>query len=113
MNSTINEYMFMNTAQKNSDDLAAWCRNAFVSQWRYAENCFGERNGEDRIRYADNIGLIMGYIRYDNDSKTFTSDTVNTSETLNNSHRIPVNIIVYQVIAILQVLTFRDTIGCN
>lgn len=77
MNSTINEYMFMNTAQKNSDDLAAWCRNAFVSQWRYAENCFGERNGEDRIRYADNIGLIMGYIRYDNDSKTFTSDTVN------------------------------------
>lgn len=76
MNSTIDRYMFTDSSTKNSADLAAWCRNAFVSQWRFAENCFGERSGEDRIRCADNIGLIMGYIRYDTESRSFTEDSI-------------------------------------
>lgn len=76
MNSTVNEYMFRDPAEKNSSDLAAWCRNAYVSGWGYADNCIGERTGDDRIRCADNVGLIMGYIRYDTGNKVFTDDTV-------------------------------------
>ena len=76
MNSTINEYMFTDRYTKNSADLAAWCRNAYESGWGYADNCFGERTGEERIRCADNVGLIMGYVRYDNENKIFNDDVV-------------------------------------
>jgi hypothetical protein len=76
MNSTINEYMFTESGSKNSADLAAWCRNAYVSGWGYADNSFGERTGDERIRCADNVGLIMGYVRYDIENKTFTDDIV-------------------------------------
>ncbi|WP_455530597.1 hypothetical protein [Ruminococcus sp.] len=76
MNSTINEYMFRDSGSKNAADLAAWCRNACESCWSYADYCIGERTGENRLRSADNIGLIMGYIRYDTYNKVFTSDTV-------------------------------------
>lgn len=76
MNSTIDSYMFTDSTTKNAADLASWARNAYTSGWRYADNCFGERTGDDRIRCADNIGLIMGYVRYDAENKVFTSDTV-------------------------------------
>lgn len=76
MNSTINKYMFTDASTKNAADLAAWAENAYLSEWQYADNCFGERTGENRLRCADNVGLIMGYVRYDVDSKSFTSDTV-------------------------------------
>ena len=76
MNSTINEYMFMDRNSKNAADLAAWCRNACESCWSYADYTIGERTGENRLRCADNIGLIMGYIRYDTYNKVFTSDVV-------------------------------------
>ena len=76
MNSTINEYMFTDSGSKNFADLAAWCRNACESRWSYADYCIGERTGENRLRSADNIGLIMGYIRYDTYNKVFTSDVV-------------------------------------
>ena len=76
MNSTINEYMFTDSGSKNAADLAAWCRNACESCWSYADYCIGERTGENRLRSADNIGLIMGYIRYDTYNKVFTSDVV-------------------------------------
>lgn len=76
MNSTINEYMFTDSGSKNAADLAAWCRNACESCWSYADYCIGERTGENRLRSADNIGLIMGYIRYDINNKVFTSDVV-------------------------------------
>ena len=76
MNSTINEYMFTDRYTKNSADLAAWCRNAYESGWGYADNCFGERTGEERIRCADNVGLIMGYVRYDAENNSFTDDIV-------------------------------------
>ena len=76
MNSTINEYMFTDTSTKNAADLAAWAENAYLSEWQYADNCFGERTGENRLRCADNVGLIMGYVRYDAENKVFISDTV-------------------------------------
>lgn len=76
MNSTINKYMFTDVSTKNATDLAAWAENVCLSEWQYAENCFGERTGENRLRCADNVGLIMGYIRYDTENKVFTSDTV-------------------------------------
>lgn len=76
MNSTINEYMFTNSSTKNAADLAAWCRNAYESGWGYADNSFGERTGDEHIRCADNVGLIMGYVRYDNKNKIFTDDIV-------------------------------------
>lgn len=76
MNSTINEYMFIDRNSKNAADLAAWCRNACESCWSYGDYCIGERTGENRLRSADNIGLIMGYIRYDTYNKVFSSDVV-------------------------------------
>ena len=76
MNSTINEYMFTDSSTKNSADLAAWCRNAYESGWGYVDNSFGEHTGEDRIRCADNVGLIMGYVRFDTENKTFTDEII-------------------------------------
>ena len=85
MNSTINQYMFTDKNTKNSSDLAAWCRNAYISGWGYAENSIGEPAGDDRIRCADNVGLIMGYIRYDTESKNFTDDKMNLIYTVRGS----------------------------
>ena len=76
MNATIDPHMFTDIATKNAADLAAWAENAYMSEWQYADNCFGERTGENRLRCADNVGLIMGYVRYDAVNKVFTSDTV-------------------------------------
>ena len=76
MNSTINQYMFTDASTKNAADLAAWAENAYLSEWQFADNSFGERTGENRLRCADNAGLIMGYVRYDVENKVFTSDTV-------------------------------------
>lgn len=76
MNSTIDPHMFTDSATKKAADLAAWAENAYMSEWQYTDNCFGERTGENRLRCADNVGLIMGYVRYDAENKVFTSDTV-------------------------------------
>ena len=43
----------------------------------------------------------------------FASDTVNSSEPLDNADRVPMNIVIYKIITILQVLTFGNTIGRN
>ena len=73
MNSTINEYMFTDTSTKNCADLAAWADNAYVSGWGYMNGYIGERNETDRIRYADNAGLVLGYLNYDPMEKVFNS----------------------------------------
>lgn len=74
MNSTINEYMFSDESTKNCADLAAWAENAYVSGWGYMNGFIGERNEADRIRYADNAGLMLGYLNYDTTEKVFSSD---------------------------------------
>lgn len=74
MNSTINEYMFSDESTKNCADLAAWAENAYVSGWGYMNGFIGERNEADRIRYADNAGLMLGYLNYNPTDKTFGSD---------------------------------------
>lgn len=74
MNSTINEYMFTDRTTKNCSDLAAWAENAYVSGWGYMNGFIGERNEADRIRYADNAGLMLGYLNYSPTDKAFGSD---------------------------------------
>lgn len=74
MNSTINEYMFSDESTKNCTDLAAWAENAYVSGWGYMSGAIGKRNESDRIRYADNAGLMLGYLNYDPTDKLFNSD---------------------------------------
>ena len=74
MNSTINEYMFSDESTKNCAGLAAWAENAYVSGWGYMNGFIGERNESDRIRYADNAGLMLGYLNYDPMEKVFGSD---------------------------------------
>lgn len=74
MNSTINEYMFTDGTTKNCSDLAAWAENAYVSGWGYMNGFIGERNDTDRIRYADNAGLMLGYLNYSPTDKAFGSD---------------------------------------
>ncbi|MBC3514705.1 hypothetical protein [Ruminococcus bicirculans (ex Wegman et al. 2014)] len=73
MNSTINEYMFSDESTKNCTDLAAWAENAYVSGWGYMNGFIGERNEADRIRYADNAGLMLGYLNYNPEEKAFGS----------------------------------------
>ena len=41
------------------------------------------------------------------------ADTVDTTEALDDAHRVPVNVIVRQQVAILKVLPFGDTVSCN
>ena len=74
MNSTINEYMFTDSTTKNCADLAAWADNAYISGWGYMNGFIGERNETDRIRYADNAGLVLGYLNYSPTDKAFGSD---------------------------------------
>lgn len=73
MNSTINEYMFTDSTTKNCADLAAWADNAYISGWGYMNGFIGERNETDRIRYADNTGLVLGYLNYSPTDKKFDS----------------------------------------
>lgn len=74
MNSTINEYMFTDSTTKNCTDLAAWAENAYISGWGYMNGFIGERNESDRIRYADNAGLMLGYLNYAPEEKAFGSN---------------------------------------
>lgn len=74
MNSTINEYMFTDRTTKNCSDLAAWAENAYISGWGYKSGAAGERDETDRIRYADNAGLVLGYLNYDPTDKMFGCD---------------------------------------
>ena len=71
MNATIDPHMFTDSGTKNSADLAAWAENAYKSGWGFQEGCFGEIDDDLRYRCADNVGLIMGYLRYIPTEKTF------------------------------------------
>lgn len=74
MNSTLNPYMFNDAGSKNCTDLAAWAENAFISGWGYKSGAVGERDETDRIRYADNAGLVLGYLNYSPTDKKFDPD---------------------------------------
>lgn len=74
MNSTINAFMFTDTGTKNCADLAAWADNAYISGWGYKSGAAGERDETVRIRYADNAGLMLGYLNYSPTDKAFGSD---------------------------------------
>ena len=74
MNSTINEYMFTDSTTKNCADLAAWADNAYISGWGYMNGFIGERNETNRIRYADNAGLVLGYLNYSPTDRVFGCD---------------------------------------
>lgn len=74
MNSTINEYMFTDRTTKNCSDLAVWAENAYVSGWGFKQGAIGNRDDVDRIRYADNAGLMLGFLNYDPTEKVFSSD---------------------------------------
>lgn len=71
MNSTVNEYMFTDSMTKICADLAAWAENAYISGWGYKSGSVGERDESDRIRYADNAGLMLGYLNYSPTDKAF------------------------------------------
>ncbi len=71
MNTTIDPHMFTDSGTKNCADLAAWAENAYRSGWGFQEGCFGEIDENVRYRCADNVGLIMGYLRYIPTEKTF------------------------------------------
>ena len=73
MNSTINEYMFTDRTTKNCSDLAAWAENAYISGWGFKQGAIGNRDYVDRIRYADNAGLMLGYLNYSPTDKEFDS----------------------------------------
>ena len=71
MNATIDPHIFTDSSTKNCADLAAWAENAYTSGWGFQEGCFGEIDDDLRYRCVDNVGLIMGYLRYIPTEKTF------------------------------------------
>lgn len=71
MNATIDPYMFSDSGTKNSTDLAAWAKNAYSSGWGFKDGSYGEMDENLRYRCADNVGLIMGYLRYMPTEKSF------------------------------------------
>ena len=44
------------------------------------------------------------------DRSVTTADAVDSSEALDQSHRVPVDVYVHQQIGVLQILTLRDTV---
>lgn len=74
MNTTIDPHIFTDSNTKNCADLAAWAENAYKSGWGFQEGCYGEIDENLRYRCADNVGLIMGYLRYIPSEKTFNTD---------------------------------------
>lgn len=71
MNLTINPYMFDDESAKNCADLSHWADNAYISGWGYKAGYTGNQCEEDHIRYADNAGLMLGYLNYDPSAKLF------------------------------------------
>ena len=74
MNTTIDPHMFTDSGTKNCADLAAWAENAYTSGWGFQESSYGETDENLRYRCADNVGLIMGYLRYMPSEKSFNTD---------------------------------------
>ena len=74
MNTTIDPHMFTDSSTKNCADLAAWVMNAYTSGWGFQESSYGEIDENLRYRCADNVGLIMGYLRYVPSEKSFNTD---------------------------------------
>ncbi len=74
MNTTIDPHMFTDSETKNCADLAAWAENAYTSGWGFQEGSYGEIDENLRYRCADNVGLIMGYLRYVPSEKAFNTD---------------------------------------
>lgn len=74
MNATIDPHIFTNPSTKNCADLAAWATNAYTSGWGFREGSYGEIDENLRYRCADNVGLIMGYLRYMPSEKAFNTD---------------------------------------
>ncbi len=81
MNTTIDPHMFTDSESKNCTDLAAWAENAFLSGWGFQEGSYGEIDEDLRYRCADNVGLIMGYLRYIPAEKIFD---MNINELISN-----------------------------
>ena len=71
MNATIDPHMFTDSGTKNCADLAAWAENAYTSGWGFQYGSYGEIDENLRYRCSDNVGLIMGYLRYITTEKTF------------------------------------------
>lgn len=71
MNLTINPYMFDDPATKNCADLGRWADNAYISGWGYKAGYTGNQCEEDNIRYADNAGMIVGYLNYEPTTEQF------------------------------------------
>lgn len=50
---------------KNNVDLAAWARYAYLDQWEYEMNAYGQVNPERSVPTTDTSGLVLGYRCYD------------------------------------------------
>lgn len=70
---TIDSYLFTRPETKNAADLAAWCRNAYASEWQFAPGGHGEMDTDLQRRTADNVGLILGYFNYVPDANAFAT----------------------------------------
>lgn len=70
--------------------------------------------GLDSVFHVE-VGIkILGWPKiYERNSFIARTDPVNPAEALNDADGIPVDVIVDQEVAVLEVLTLRDAVGCD
>lgn len=105
-NVSIDSNLFVNLEIKNNIDFAQWAENAYVTQWGFVPNTFGEVLSEEKYkelqeespdeitqncekwksrRTVDNIGLIYSYLWFNTENRKIKEDTKQTSIELYNS----------------------------
>ena len=93
-------------------NLAAFCReDVVVAGGRHVGNDHPVFNPflEIDVFIQRNVGPIVHQL----DGLVDGADAVDPTESLNDANRIPVDVIVDQVIAVLKVLPLGDTVGAN
>lgn len=62
---SVNNITPTDPSTKNNVDLAAWARYAYLDQWEYEMNAYGQVNPERGVPTTDTSGLVLGYRCYD------------------------------------------------
>ena len=93
-------------------NFAAFCReDVVIAGGRHISNNHAVFDPflEVNVFIQGNIGPVVHQL----DGLVDGADTVDPAEPLNDANRVPVDVIVDQVIAVLKVLPFGDTVGAN
>ena len=95
------------------EDGLLYCGKCHVPKEAYLDQELAQRFGMKTHPKECDCQSCLLYTSHKLDVLIFAADTINTSKALDDTYRIPVDIVVDQVVAILQVLTFGNTVCSN